>query len=221
MIMNENKILVVEDEKNISRLIEINLTDAGYCCDCVYDGETAARYLEEKNYDLILLDIMLPRVDGYELMEYIRPTDIPVIFLTAKETVEDKVRGLEMGAEDYMTKPFECMELLARVKTVLRRRHRDSGILNLYDLTINTISRTVLKQEQPVKLTEKEYSLLILLAENKNVALYREQIYKRVWGEEYDGDGRTVDIHIQRLRSKTGLGNHIATVYKIGYRLEE
>ena len=214
MIMNENKILVVEDEKNISRLIEINLTDAGYCCDCVYDGETAARYLEEKNYDLILLDIMLPRVDGYELMEYIRPTDIPVIFLTAKETVEDKVRGLEMGAEDYM-------ELLARVKTVLRRRHRDSGILNLYDLTINTISRTVLKQEQPVKLTEKEYSLLILLAENKNVALYREQIYKRVWGEEYDGDGRTVDIHIQRLRSKTGLGNHIATVYKIGYRLEE
>ena len=107
--MNENKILVVEDEKNISRLIEINLTDAGYCCDCVYDGETAARYLEEKNYDLILLDIMLPRVDGYELMEYIRPTDIPVIFLTAKETVEDKVRGLEMGAEDYMTKPFECM----------------------------------------------------------------------------------------------------------------
>ena len=221
MIMNENKILVVEDEKNISRLIEINLTDAGYCCDCVYDGETAARYLEEKNYDLILLDIMLPRVDGYELMEYIRPTDIPVIFLTAKETVEDKVRGLEMGAEDYMTKPFECMELLARVKTVLRRRHRDSGILNLYDLTINTISRTVLKQEQPVKLTEKEYSLLILLAENKNVALYREQIYKRVWGEEYDGDGRTVDIHIQRLRSKTGLGNHIATVYKLGYRLEE
>ena len=221
MIMNENKILVVEDEKNISRLIEINLTDAGYCCDCVYDGETAARYLEEKNYDLILLDIMLPRVDGYELMEYIRPTDIPVIFLTAKETVEDKVRGLEMGAEDYMTKPLECMELLARVKTVLRRRHRDSGILNLYDLTINTISRTVLKQEQPVKLTEKEYSLLILLAENKNVALYREQIYKRVWGEEYDGDGRTVDIHIQRLRSKTGLGNHIATVYKIGYRLEE
>ena len=221
MIMNENKILVVEDEKNISRLIEINLTDAGYCCDCVYDGETAARYLEEKNYDLILLDIMLPRVDGYELMEYIRPTDIPVIFLTAKETVEDKVRGLEMGAEDYMTKPFECMELLARVKTVLRRRHRDSGILNLYDLTLNTISRTVLKQEQPVKLTEKEYSLLILLAENKNVALYREQIYKRVWGEEYDGDGRTVDIHIQRLRSKTGLGNHIATVYKIGYRLEE
>ena len=221
MIMNENKILVVEDEKNISRLIEINLTDAGYCCDCVYDGETAARYLEEKNYDLILLDIMLPRVDGYELIEYIRPTDIPVIFLTAKETVEDKVRGLEMGAEDYMTKPFECMELLARVKTVLRRRHRDSGILNLYDLTINTISRTVLKQEQPVKLTEKEYSLLILLAENKNVALYREQIYKRVWGEEYDGDGRTVDIHIQRLRSKTGLGNHIATVYKIGYRLEE
>lgn len=216
-----NKILVVEDEKNISRLIEINLTDAGYCCDCAYDGEIAARYLEEKNYDLILLDIMLPRVDGYELMEYIRPMDIPVIFLTAKGTLEDKVRGLDMGAEDYMTKPFECMELLARVRTVLRRRHRDSGILNLYDLTINTVSRTVSKQKQTIKLTEKEYGLLILLAENKNVALYREQIYKRVWGEECDGDGRTVDIHIQRLRSKTGLGNHIATVYKIGYRLEE
>lgn len=216
-----NKILVVEDEKNISRLIEINLTDAGYCCDCAYDGEIAARYLEEKNYDLILLDIMLPRVDGYELMEYIRPMDIPVIFLTAKGTLEDKVRGLDMGAEDYMTKPFECMELLARVRTVLRRRHRDSGILNLYDLTINTVSRTVSKQKQTIKLTEKEYGLLILLAENKNVALYREQIYKRVWGEECEGDGRTVDIHIQRLRSKTGLGNHIATVYKIGYRLEE
>ena len=215
------ELLLVEDNIRISEFMVKGLVESGFSVVLAENGTDARSLISQREWDLILLDIMLPRVDGYELMEYIRPTDIPVIFLTAKETVEDKVRGLEMGAEDYMTKPFECMELLARVKTVLRRRHRDSGILNLYDLTINTISRTVLKQEQPVKLTEKEYSLLILLAENKNVALYREQIYKRVWGEEYDGDGRTVDIHIQRLRSKTGLGNHIATVYKIGYRLEE
>lgn len=219
-MMDQNKILVVEDEKNISRLIVINLTDAGYCCECAYDGESAARYLEDKQYDLVLLDIMLPGADGYELMEYIRPMDIPVIFLTAKGTVEDKVKGLNMGAEDYLTKPFEAMELLARVRNVLRRRHKDSGLIQLYDLTIDLFSRTVLKQGEPVRLTGKEFDLLVLLAENKNTALYREQIYRRVWGEEYDGDGRTVDIHIQRIRSKTGLGNHIATVYKIGYRLE-
>lgn len=219
--MDQNKILVVEDEKNISRLIVIHLTEAGYCCDCAFDGESAARYLENQPYDLILLDIMLPGADGYELMEFIRPMDIPVIFLTAKGTVEDKVKGLNMGAEDYITKPFEAMELLARVRIVLRRRHKDSGLLRLYDLIIDVFSRTVSKEGRPVRLTGKEFDLLLLLAENKNVALYREQIYRRVWKEEYDGDGRTVDVHIQRLRSKTGLGNHIATVYKVGYRLEE
>lgn len=215
-----NRILIVEDEKNISNLIKISLTDAGYACSCVYDGAAAADLLETESFDLILLDIMLPEIDGYELMDYIRPLEIPTIFLTAKSDTKDKVKGLKLGAEDYLTKPFEIIELLARVETVLRRYHKNDTTLTVENVIIDTLSRTVKKDGQPISLTVKEFDLLLLLVQNKNIALFRDKIYEKVWHEPYLGDSRTVDLHIQRLRKKLGWEHKIAAVYKIGYRLE-
>ena len=214
------RILVVEDEQAISNLIAVNLKKAGYACDCVYDGMSAADALEEGAYDLVLLDVMLPEVDGYELMGYIAPLGIPVIFLTAKASVADRVKGLRLGADDYLTKPFEIIELLARVETVLRRCHKTEQFLTEGDLEIDTASRTVKKNGTMVNLTNKEYELLLLFVRNKNIALYRETIYERIWGGEYTGDSRTVDLHVQRMRRKVGWEDKIVTVYKVGYRLE-
>ena len=214
------RILVVEDEQAISNLITVNLRKAGYACDCVYDGMSAADALEEGAYDLVLLDVMLPEVDGYELMGYIAPLGIPVIFLTAKASVADRVKGLRLGADDYLTKPFEIIELLARVETVLRRCHKTEQFLTEGDLVIDTASRTVKKNGMAVNLTNKEYELLLLFVRNKNIALYRETIYERIWGGEYTGDSRTVDLHVQRMRRKVGWEDKIVTVYKVGYRLE-
>lgn len=214
------KILIVEDEKAISDLIKMNLLDEGYDCTCAYDGQEAADIIEHHTFDLILLDIMLPKIDGYELIEYINTYDIPVIFLTAKSSVKDKVKGLKAGAEDYITKPFEIMELLARVETVLRRYNKTAQEIAFLDIIIDTEARTVTKGGEPIYLTVKEFDLLIYLARNKNKALYRSQIYSQVWGEEYMADSRTVDLHIQRIRKKLSLEENIVPVYKIGYRLE-
>lgn len=214
------RILIVEDEHSIANLIQDSLSGAGYHCTCVYDGMAAADLLETESFDLILLDIMLPKIDGYELMEYIRPLDIPVIFLTAKADTRDKVKGLRMGAEDYLTKPFEIIELLARVETVLRRYHKNDVLLTADDVVIDTMSRTVKKSGVPVSLTVKEFDLLLLLVQNRNIALFRDKIYEKVWHEEFLGDNRTVDLHIQRLRKKLGWEEKIVTVYRIGYRLE-
>lgn len=215
------RILVVEDEQSISNLIAINLKKAGYSCECVFDGVAAADIVEKEYFDLILLDVMLPEIDGFELMTYIKTREIPVIFLTAKTSVADRVKGLRLGADDYLTKPFEIVELLARVEAVLRRYHKTENILKTGDIIIDTASRIVWKNNQPVNLTKKEYELLLLFVRNKNIALYRETIYERIWGEEYFGDSRTVDLHVQRLRKKVGLEDKIASVYKVGYRLEE
>ncbi|WP_346878828.1 MULTISPECIES: response regulator transcription factor [unclassified Clostridium] len=214
------KILTVEDEKPISNLIRINLLDAGYDCECAFDGEQAIEMIEKNNYDLILLDIMLPKVDGYELFEYIKPLEIPVIFLTAKSDVKDTVKGLKLGAEDYLTKPFEIMELLARVERVLRRFNKLQDHLYLFDIEIDTLSRIVKKKSEIINLTAKEYDLLLLFIQNKNIALFRKQIYMRVWGDDYMGNTRTVDLHVQRMRKKLDLEDKIVAVYKIGYRLE-
>ncbi len=215
------RILIVEDERPISNLIAMNLKKAGYTCECVFDGVQAADLVEKQYFDLILLDVMLPKIDGFELMTYIKSMDVPVIFLTAKASVEDRVRGLKLGADDYLTKPFEIVELLARVEAVLRRYHKTENILNIGDIVIDTASRIVWKNSQPINLTKKEYELLLLFVRNKNIALYRETIYERIWGGEYFGDSRTVDLHVQRLRKKVGLEEKIVAVYKIGYRLEE
>ena len=213
------KILIVEDELKISKLIELNLTQAGYSCTCAYDGETAADILENTRFDLILLDVMLPGVNGFELMDFIRPLGIPVIFLTAMASVENRVHGLRLGADDYLTKPFEIVELLARVESVLRRYNKNTAEIEADDLRIDTLSRVITKNGVPISLTVKEYELLLFFIRNKNIALFRDQIYSNVWGDDYMGDSRTVDLHVQRLRKKLGWEDKIASVYKVGYRL--
>jgi len=214
------KIFIVEDEKPISDLLRMSLTKAGYRCSCAYDGIEAADILEQERFDLILLDVMLPGADGFELMEYIRPLDMPVIFITAKNMVEDRVKGLRMGADDYIVKPFEIIELLARVETVLRRYHKLDRMIEIAGLSIDTRSMVVRRNGEEIPLTRKEYELVLLFARNPGTALYRETIYERVWGGDYFGDSRTIDLHVQRVRKKAGWEDKLQSVYKVGYRLE-
>lgn len=214
------KILIIEDEEMIADIISRGLTRAGYQCECVYDGTDAAGLLEEKRYDLILLDIMLPGVVGYELMEYIKNLGIPVIFITAKARLEDKIKGFKLGADDYITKPFELAELTARVEAVLKRYYKTQSRISVAGMEIDTLSRTVKKNGRLVELTAKEYDLLLVFLRNRNIALYRERIYEEVWGGEYDPDSRTVDIHVQRLKRKMGLEDYIISVRGVGYRFE-
>lgn len=212
------RILIVEDEEAIANLIRMNLVRAGYQCEIASDGEEAADAISERPFDMILLDIMLPKLNGYEVLEYAKTMEVPVIFLSAMGETQQKVKGLKLGAEDYIAKPFEIAELLARVETVLRRSHKTERKIRVLDIEIDTDSRTVLRGGQDVELTTKEYELLLLLVRNKNRALYRETIYENVWGGEYSGTGRTVDLHIQRLKKKLGLEEHIVAIYKVGYR---
>lgn len=213
-------ILVVEDEMPISNLIRLSLTKEGYRCTCVFDGAEAADYLEKNQYDLIVLDVMLPEIDGFELMDYIRPLEIPVIFLTAKSSVQDRVKGLKLGAEDYIVKPFEVVELLARIDVVLRRYKKCDMTLEIGNLKIDTASMQVWRDGQEISLTKTEYELLLLFARNPRRAMYRETIYERVWGEEYPFGSKAVDLHIQRLRKKVGWENCLRAINKVGYRLE-
>ncbi len=214
------KILIVEDDEMIADFIRLGLGRAGYTCECTYDGQTAADLMEENKYDLILLDIMLPMVNGYELIEYMKEFNTPVIFITAKSRLEDKVKGLRLGADDYITKPFELAELIARVESVLRRYYKSGSKIALAGIEVDTGARTVKRNGENVELTIKEMDLLLLLLRNRNIALFRDQIYEEVWGGEYDGESRTVDIHIQRLKKKLGWEDSIIAVRKIGYRLE-
>ena len=215
------EILIVEDEKPISDLIRLNLMKAGYSCTCAFDGMEAADILEERNFDLIILDVMLPKLNGFELMEYIKPLGIPVIFLTAKATLDDRLRGLTSGAEDYMVKPFEMLELLVRIEKVLERTGRAKKVLTVRNILVYMQSHQVYKDGLPVSLKPMEYDLFVLLLQNKNIALGREELLKRVWGEDYLGESRTVDVHIGQLRKKLELYDEIRTIPKLGYRLEE
>lgn len=215
------KVLIVEDDEAIANLLYMDLSDEGYECTCVYDGKAAADLLEETpDFDFILLDVMLPEIDGYELMEYIRPMEIPVIFLTAKGAVNDRIKGLRLGADDYIVKPFQSSELLARMEAVLRRYGRDKKELVFADVTVNLSCRQAFQNGREVDLTVKEFDLLVELMQNKNVAQYRDKLYERVWKEPFLGDTRTLDTHIQRLRKKLGWESYIKTVFRIGYRLE-
>ncbi|MBQ8821764.1 MAG: response regulator transcription factor [Lachnospiraceae bacterium] len=213
------KILVAEDEEAIGNLIRKNLMKAGYQCVLATDGVMAADMMMEEAFDLVLLDVMLPGIDGYELLDYAKRLGFPVIFLTALGTTEHKVKGLKMGADDYMAKPFEIVELLARVEAVLRRYNKVSTLLEVHDIVIDTASRTVKRGEEEISLTMKEFDLLLLLVRNQNIALYRDVIYENVWGGEFLEQSRTVDLHIQRLKKKLQWEDKIATVYKVGYRL--
>lgn len=214
------KILIVDDEKPICDLIDLNLSAAGYHCQSVQDGLSALDLIEKEEFDLILLDIMLPGADGFDIMEYIRPLKIPVIFITAKGNVRDKVKGLKLGAEDYLVKPFDVLELLARVEVVLRRFHKTESVLTAGDVMVDLEARKVTRAGKPVVLTNKEYGLLVLFIQNKNVALFKEMLYEKVWKDEYFADSRTLELHVQRLRRKMGWEKNLVAVYKVGYRLE-
>ena len=214
------KILIVDDEKPICDLIDLNLSASGYQCRTVQDGLEALKLIEEENFDLILLDIMLPGADGYDIMEYIRPMGIPVIFITAKHEVRDRVKGLKLGAEDYLVKPFDVVELVARVEAVLRRYNKTERLLSAGDVVVDVEARRVTRAGVPVELTNKEFGLLVLFMKNKNVALFRETLYEKVWEGEYYGDSRTLDLHVQRLRRKLGWEHSLVAVYKVGYRLD-
>ena len=214
------KILVVDDEKSICDLIDLNLSASGYHCQSVQNGLDAIDLIEKENFDLILLDIMLPGAGGYDVMEYIRPLKIPVIFITAKHEVKDRVKGLKLGADDYLVKPFDVVELIARVEAVLRRYNKTEKLLAAGDVVVDVEARRVLKDGKPVVLTNKEFGLLVLFIRNKNVALFRETLYEKVWEDEYISDSRTLDLHVQRLRKKLGWEQNLVAVYKVGYRLE-
>ena len=215
-----NRILIVEDEATIARLMEVSLLRAGYDCTVANDGLTAADLIAENDFDIALLDIMLPGLDGYELLDYLRPLGTPVIFITAKTATKDRVRGLQLGADDYLVKPFEVEELLARVGAVLRRTGRGGQTLQAFDVTLDVVGRRVTQNGRPVELTPREFGLLEQLMRNRGAALYREALYERVWGGEM-ADTRTLDLHIQRLRKKLGWQDRIETVYRVGYRLRK
>lgn len=214
-------ILIAEDERPIADLIELTLTGAGYTCEQANDGETAADLIAERDYELAILDIMLPKVDGYELLGYLRSVGTPVIFVTAKTTLNDRVRGLRLGADDYLTKPFEPLELVARVESVLRRTGRANVVLQAFGVTLDPAARTVEQSGKPVHLSPREFELLELLMRNRGMTLYREVLYERLWGDDEAFDTRPLDLCITRLRKKLGWKQEICTVFRVGYRLEK
>jgi hypothetical protein len=214
------KILIVDDEEKIRELIRMNLELAGYKCDEAEDGEMALEKLNKFGPDLALLDIMLPKKNGYEISQSFIKQNVPIIFLTAKDSVTDKVKGLKLGADDYIVKPFESMELLARIEVVLRRTGKFSDIFEYRNIKVDFAKREVFKNNEKIEMTAQEFELLKVLIQNKNLALSREKLLESAWGYDYYGDTRTVDMHIQRLRKKLSWDDIIVTVYKYGYRLE-
>lgn len=213
-----NRILIVDDEASIADMVNLCLTKNGYECETANDGLEASKMIENNHYDLALLDVMMPEIDGFELIDYMKQYDIPVIFVTAKVAVEDRVKGLRIGAEDYLIKPFDLQELVARVEAVLRRYNKIQNRFVFGKLLVDLPSRIVTLDGHDVALSAKEYELLLYLIRNKNIALYREKIYEHVWQEPYYSDTRTIDLHIQRLKKKLNLGDAIETIYKVGYK---
>lgn len=212
------EILIVEDELSINELIRRNLSLTGHHCTQAFDGISAAELLENGRFDLVILDIMLPGMDGYQVFE--SAARIPTIFLTAKSELTDKLKGLAMGADDYLTKPFQMLELAARVEAVLRRTKKVETEFVMGDLKCDFDRHQIFLRGAAVECTPKEYELLEVLIRNRNIALSREKLLDMVWGYDFDGGTRTVDVHIQRLRQKLHLEKDIKTVYKLGYRLE-
>lgn len=214
------KVLIVDDEANIREIIKMNLELAGYECYEAEDGEKAIEMLKDITPDIVLLDVMMPKKDGFQVSDEFIKKDIPIIFLTAKNNVTDKVKGLKLGADDYIVKPFESMELLARIEVVLRRKGKEENIFKFKNVEVDLAKRKVIVKGEEVELTAQEFNLLGTLIKNKNLALSRESLLEKAWGYDYYGDTRTVDIHVQRLRKKLDWEDVIVTVYKYGYRLE-
>ena len=215
-------ILIVDDEPAIAMLIRRILTDTGYRCEAVTDSRVAADFLEKNRYDLVLLDVMMPHIDGYDLLAYLRPTGTPCIFITAKDAVAERVRGLNSGADDYIIKPFAPTELVARVESVLRRAGRGMVTYTMWEYTVDTAACRVMRGDEEMHLTRKEYELLLLFLRNRGSALYRDYLYETIWGDDEVGDTtRTLDTHITRLRRKLNLGDRLHSVRQVGYMLEK
>lgn len=214
-----SKVLVAEDELAINKMICMNLNITGYETVSMQDGQEVLDYLAAgQSADLAIVDIMMPKVDGFALLEPLNKAGIPVIYLTALGDIESKVRGLSGGAEDYMVKPFEMLELLLRIEKILKRTGKSDELIKLDDVILDMKKRTVSKKNEQISLTPMEYDLLCILAKNRNIALGRDKILHEIWEAGFEGETRTVDVHVAALRRKTGL--HIASVPKIGYRLE-
>ncbi len=221
------KILIVDDDKNICEVINMYLESSGYDTKIVYDGKSAIEAFEKYKPNLVLLDVMMPNINGIDVLKWIRKEGItPVIMLTAKGDTFDKVLALEIGADDYVVKPFEPKELVARIKAVMRRYSFDKNTnednLKFNNIEINANSYSVMYEGKEIKLPPKEFELLYYLAKNKNKVFTREQLLCEVWGYDYPGDSRTVDVHIKRLRSKIKGGENwnLETVWGVGYKFE-
>ena len=214
-------IFIVEDDPSITKMIQTTLEIGGYQSSICGNGKQAVEQILSQSFDLILLDVMLPDMDGFSILEQIRHLDIPVIFLTALQEVTDKVKGLRLGAEDYVVKPFEAMELLARIEVVLRRTHRENTQLSYQNILVNTEQHMVYRNGIPVNLTPKEFEVLVFFLKHPNIAITRERLLSSIWGYEYEGETRTVDIHIQQIRKKLGLKDKLVTIPKLGYRLDQ
>lgn len=214
------RILIVEDDPSISELIDMNLTVCGYKCETVADGAQALSAIRRKQYDLALLDIMLPEIDGFELLPYMKKHNIPVIYVSAKSDTRDRVRGLRLGAEDYMVKPFDILELLVRMEKVLDRGNVQHSVITVCGVTINQAERKVLLDSGPVELKPLEYALALMFIKHPNIVLTREQLLREVWGDEFFGETRTVDSHVAVIRKKLDWSDKIITVHRIGYKLE-
>ena len=212
-------ILVLEDERAINDLIAFNLGMVGHTTAQAFTGKEALALAEKQGFDLLILDVMLPDSDGFRVYERIRNT--PAIFVTALGETADKVKGFEHGADDYIVKPFEMTELLLRVEAVLRRTKKSEQHYRLGSMDIDFGAKTVTLDGKPVDLTMQEYALLETLVKNRNIALSRQKLMKEAWDVSFLGESRTVDVHIQRLRKKLQLGDHLATIYRYGYRFEE
>ena len=220
--MASNRILIVEDDHGISDTVALNLCYVGYDCSVFDNGSEAAASLEKDHaYDLALLDIMLPGMDGFELFSYMEKYKIPVIYMTAKTDSESEVRGLRDGAEDYIVKPFEVVTLLVRIEKVLKRTGRLNQIYHFGNIKVDVENRIATKDDEPVDLPPLEFDVLTVLIKNKNRTVSRDHILNEIWGEDYFGDLRTVDVRIANIRKKLGLGDMIRTISKVGYRLEE
>ncbi|MBQ3227815.1 MAG: response regulator transcription factor [Clostridia bacterium] len=210
-------ILIAEDERAINDLIKLNLSLVGHKCEQVFDGASALERALSGEHDLVILDVMLPELSGFEIIGQIKT---PVIFVTARVSVEDRLRGLKLGADDYIVKPFEILELVERVKAVLRRTKGESEAFEFDGIRVEFDTRRVYKDGAEVILKPKEFELLSAFITNRNLALSREKLIELVWDFDYEGDTRTVDVHVQKLRQKLGISERLKTVYKTGYRLE-
>lgn len=211
-------ILIVEDDFAVRELIKRNLQMVGHTCICIAEGDKVEERIERESFDLVILDVMLPGLSGFEIIGKIK--DIPVIFVTARGMLEDKLKGLGLGAEDYIVKPFEILELIARVGVVLKRYGKHETRILIEDVEVDFKQHIVIKNSEVIGLTPQEFHLLEVMIQNKNLALSREQLLNLAWGYDYEGESKTVDVHIRKLRQKLGLENSIKTVPKLGYRLE-